>query len=178
MQGFELEDLLKAVGPTASLIFAAWIFLTYLQARYSSAYEHYRELIAELRQHREHDYRRTSLEDQIIEYKLRCEQMRRATDIGVMSAILLISALVFAALGTMFPTLSFWKYLTAACAIVGLLLVVWAAAFVIIENRGLQRILDEDLSDNPDLAKRARDSNAHRWSKQRPAHTMKSHRGA
>lgn len=60
MNGFELQDLLKAVGPTASLIFA----------RYSSAYEHYRKLIAALRQPREHDYRRSSLKEQIIESKL------------------------------------------------------------------------------------------------------------
>ncbi len=30
MGGFELKDLLSAVGPTASLIFAAWIFLSFL----------------------------------------------------------------------------------------------------------------------------------------------------
>jgi uncharacterized membrane protein len=142
-------------------------------ARYSSAYEHYRKLLAELRQHREHDYRRTSLEDQIIEYKVRCEQMRKATNFGVVSAILLISALVFAALGTMFSTVSIWKYLTAACAIIGLLLVICAGAFVILENHGLKRIFDEALSDIPDPAKRARDSTNSRWSKRRHLDTMR-----
>src|SRR6185503_4337977 len=142
-------------------------------ARYSSAYEHYRKLLAELRQHREHDYRRTSLEDQIIEYKVRCEQMRKATNFGVVSAILLISTLVFAAFGTMFSTVSIWKYLTAACAIIGLLLVICAGAFVILENHGLRCIFDEDLSDIPDPAKRARDSTDSRWSKRRHLDTMR-----
>jgi hypothetical protein len=78
--------------------------------------------------------------------------MRKATNIGVaVSAILLIGALVFAALGTMFSTVAVWKYLTAACAIIGLLLVVCAGAFVILANHGLQRTLDEDLSDIPVL---------------------------
>src|SRR3954468_12593548 len=99
---FELKDLLDAIGPTASLIFAAWIFLTFLQARYTSAYQQYRSLIAELRDHREHDYRRESLRSQILDYKRRCEQMRLATHIGIISAMFLISTLIFATLGTMF----------------------------------------------------------------------------
>jgi hypothetical protein len=152
MPDFDLKDLLEAVGPTASLIFAAWIFLTFLQARYTSAYERFRALIAELRAHREHDQRRTSLRQQILIYKRRCEQMRLATNIGVTSAILLITALIGAALGTMYDTVSAWKYLTACCAVIGLLLVIWAAVLVLIENFTLQRLLDSDLSDIPELA--------------------------
>jgi hypothetical protein len=82
MSEFDLKDLLEAVGPTASLIFAAWIFLTFLQARYTAAYERFRALIAELRSHRGQDQRRTSLRQQILLYKRRCEQMRLATNIG------------------------------------------------------------------------------------------------
>src|SRR5438132_181530 len=98
MPDFDLRDLLQALGPTASLIFAAWIFLNFLQARYSSAYDRYRALLAELRTHHDQDKRRESLRAQILAYKRRCEQMRLATNIGVFSAILLISALIFGAL--------------------------------------------------------------------------------
>jgi hypothetical protein len=157
MPDFDLKDLLQAVGPTASLIFAAWIFLTFLQARYTAAYERYRALIAELRTHHEQDKRRDSLRDQILTYKRRCEQMRLATNIGVISAILLISALIFAALGTMYDTIPAWKYLTGCCAIAGLLLVIWAAVLVLLENYGLQRLLESDLSDLPELVDHARD---------------------
>jgi hypothetical protein len=87
MQGFQLKDLLKALGPTASLIFAAWIFLSFLQSRYTTAYEHYRSFIDESRQHPNRHRRRESLRDQILEYKRRCEQMRRATNLGVIAAI-------------------------------------------------------------------------------------------
>jgi hypothetical protein len=59
----------------------------------------------------------------------------------------LISALVLAAFGTMYDQISALKYLTACCAIVGLLLVIWAAVLVIVENSRLQLILDSDLSD-------------------------------
>lgn len=158
MQGFQLKDLLQAVGPTASLIFAAWIFLTFLQQRYTSSYNHYRQLIAEFRAHAAHDARRECLRDQILEYKRRCEQMRNATNIGVIAAILLISVLVLGALDTMADHLRVLKYLTAACAIVGLLLVIWASIIVIIENTRLQLIIDSEVTDLPGLAKAARDS--------------------
>jgi hypothetical protein len=102
MPDFDLKDLLQAVGPTASLIFAAWIFLSYLQARYTAAYQLYRSLIAEFRSHHEPDERRASLHAQIREYRRRCELMRRATNIGVASAIVLISALISGEIGTMY----------------------------------------------------------------------------
>src|SRR3954462_13167604 len=100
MPDFDLKDLLEAVGPTASLIFAAWIFLSYLQARYTAAYHLYRALVAEFRSHDEHDKRGRSLRAQIREYRRRCELMRSATHIGVLSAIVLISALIAGVLGT------------------------------------------------------------------------------
>jgi hypothetical protein len=43
---FKLKDVLDAVGPTASLIFAAWIYLSFLQQRYSSGYQNYRDLVS------------------------------------------------------------------------------------------------------------------------------------
>jgi hypothetical protein len=156
MPEFELKDLLQALGPTASLIFAAWIFLSFLQSRYTVAYQLYRSLIAELRSHAEQDKRRASLVAQILEYKRRCELMRRATNIGVVSAIVLISALVFAGFGTIFENASLFKYLTAICGIGGLLLVVWAASLVIVENCRLQRLMEIDLSDIPELEERVR----------------------
>jgi len=156
MPDFDLKDLLEAVGPTASLIFAAWIFLTFLQARYTAAYERFRSLIAELRSHGEQDQRHSSLQNQILIYKQRCEQMRLATNIGVISAILLITALICAALGTMYDTVSAFKYSTACCAVIGLALVIWAAALVLAENYHVQQLLESDLSDVPELVDQVR----------------------
>jgi hypothetical protein len=36
---FELKDVREAIGPTASLLFAAWIFLSFLRERYVAANE-------------------------------------------------------------------------------------------------------------------------------------------
>src|SRR4051812_48142278 len=112
MSGYSLKDVLTAVGPTASLIFAAWIFLSFLQERYTTAYERYRSLISEYRQGNLHDQRKRSVRDQILLYKHRCEQMRLATNIGVISAIILISTLITAALNTVFPQATILKYLS------------------------------------------------------------------
>jgi hypothetical protein len=157
MSHFDLKDLLQAIGPTASLIFAAWIFLSYLQQRYSAAYDHYRKLIAEFRQHREEDARHRSLLQQILEYKRRCQQMQLATQVGLIAAILLITSIISAALSVITDDSATFKYLSAALAIVGLSMVIWAAIMVMIENRRLQLIIESDLSDLPELERAAKD---------------------
>ncbi|MDB5581179.1 MAG: conserved rane protein of unknown function [Bradyrhizobium sp.] len=148
---FDLEDLLQAVGPPASLIFAAWIFLSFLQQRYVAAFERFRELTSEYRRGDDGE-RHRSVGRQIGIYRRRCEWMRFATNIGIVSAILLISTLVIAALNVVTGGLAFLPPIAAFCAIVGLLLVIAAAAIVYIENDLLSEALDDELSDIPELA--------------------------
>jgi len=155
MTSYSLKDVLEAVGPTASLIFAAWIFLSFLQQRYTTAYELYRSLIDEYRQGNLHDQRKRSVRDQILMYKQRCEQMRLATNIGVIAAMLLISTLITAAIYTVFPEAMVLKHVSTACAIIGLLLVICAAVVVVRENLKLQQVIDSELTDLPDLAQQA-----------------------
>jgi hypothetical protein len=157
MASFELKALLQAIGPTASLIFAAWIFLSYLQQRYSAAYDRYRNLIEEFRKHREQDQRHHSVLEQILEYKRRCQQMRLATQLGLLAAILLIGSIISAALSVIGGDAAAFKYLSAALAIFGLLMVIWAAVLVMIENWRLQLIIESDLSDIPELVRAAKD---------------------
>jgi hypothetical protein len=128
---FSAKDLLEAIGPNATLIFAAWIFLSFLQQRYLDAYEHYRQLIEERR----------------------CELMRLSTNIGVASAILLIAGLIAAGLEVITGA-AFLKYVTAVCALVGLAAVI-AAAIVLMENTRLQGAIESDVSDIEDLRGRA-----------------------
>lgn len=151
---FSAKDLLEAIGPNATLIFAAWIFLSFLQQRYLDAYEHYRQLIEEYRKHGAHDRRRHSLADQILQYKRRCELMRLSTNIGVVSAILLIAGLIAAGLEVIAGA-AFLKYVTAVCALVGLAAVIAAAVIVLMENTRLQGAIESDVSDIEDLRGRA-----------------------
>ena len=96
--------MIQAVGPAASLIFAAWIFLSFLQQRYASAYQLYRTLV---------------------------DRMRRASNIGLIAAILLIVALIAAALYNMSSMMMQpLKYISAISAGVGLVTVVPAAIMV------------------------------------------------
>jgi hypothetical protein len=46
---FELQEVMDAVGPSAALAFAAWLFLQLLQQRYLAAYSPYRELVDSFR---------------------------------------------------------------------------------------------------------------------------------
>src|ERR1700712_916899 len=90
---FALKDLLEAIGPTASLVFAAWIFLSFLQSRYVAAFERFRELTDEYRNGVE-GRRGQSIRTQIQLYRRRCDWMRWATNLGVISEILLIATLI------------------------------------------------------------------------------------
>jgi hypothetical protein len=42
----QLGDILKTIGSSAAIIFAAWIFMGFLQQRYDAAVDRYRSLIA------------------------------------------------------------------------------------------------------------------------------------
>lgn len=157
---FELKDVLSAAGPSASLIFAAWIFLSFLQARYTSAYERYRSLVSEVREKRAPSAaaalsaeRRRSLEEQVRLYKRRCEQMRVATNTGVAAAIVLVTGVLVSVLGLAAPDVAALKYVSVGALVLGLLLVIAAASFVLRENTSIQRALDAELADLPDLAR-------------------------
>jgi hypothetical protein len=153
--GFELKDFLESVGPSASLIFAAWIFLTFLQQRYTAAYDRYRVLIDEYRRHDDKGPRRQNVKEQILLYKRRCEQMRKATNLGVVAAMSLITTLIAAGLNVIVD-LSALKYLSAFCALLGLALVIAAASFVVVENSLIQKAIQDEPSDIPDLDDAAR----------------------
>jgi hypothetical protein len=141
----DLKELLETIGPTASLVFAAWIFLSYLQARFEAAAVRYRELLDEFREQRA-SARHDSVRRQILLYKRRCTWMRRATDIGVASAMLLIATLVIGAINVAAPN-DVLPIVAAVCAIVGLSLVIAAASLVLLENRLMQRALDDESTD-------------------------------
>jgi type VI protein secretion system component VasK len=83
--------------------------------------------------------------------------MQLATQVGLLAAILLISSIIFAALSVITEDSAAFKYLSAALAIAGLSMVIWAAILVMIENRRLQLIIESDLSDVPELEQAARD---------------------
>jgi uncharacterized membrane protein YcaP (DUF421 family) len=72
--------------------------------------------------------------------------MRRATHIGVVSAMLLIATLVIGAINVAAPN-DVLPFVAAVCAIVGLSLVIAAASLVLLENRLMQRALDDESTD-------------------------------
>jgi hypothetical protein len=148
----ELGDVLKAVGPNASIVFAAWIFMGFLQQRYDSAIDRYRSAVGDFRTNDHDDDRAGNLKDQILTYRSRCQLMGKATLVGLVAAILLIAALVFGALDVLIPRTPVIMAAGTGASIVGFLLVILAATIVIAEGRIVARQLDDELRDVGDLA--------------------------
>jgi hypothetical protein len=157
---FTMKELLEAIGPSASLIFASWIFLSFLQTRYTAAYDRYRSLVEERRKHLEQqmqhddetdDRHQQSVGNQIELYRHRCEFMRLATNIGVVAAILLIVTILCGGLQVILPGAGVLKWAGAVTAFAGLILLIVAAAFVIVENVQIGHVMDDEKSDLPGL---------------------------
>jgi hypothetical protein len=99
----QFSDVLKAVGPNAAIVFAAWIFMGFLQQRYDGALDRYRNAVGDYRSN-EHDATRSdNLKDQVLAYRRRCRLMSGATLVGLCAAILLISSLIFGGLDVILP---------------------------------------------------------------------------
>jgi hypothetical protein len=151
-----LKDLVATIGPGASFMFAAWIFLSFLQQRYTSSYDRYRSLLQAYREHPTHDQRQRSLREQIVLYKGRCEKMRLATNLGIVSAMSLLAAMIFGAVYFAYPALTALQWVSAVGIVLGLLLVVVASAVVLVENLQLQEAIDSEMSDVPELLEEVR----------------------
>lgn len=149
---FELKDVLGALGPNAALVFASWIFMTFLESRYGDAYTRYRSLIDDVREGKIKGKRQETVHDEIVLYRKRIDDMRQATTLGLYGAMLLLATLIIGALDVVFGSPPGLKYLGAACPIVGLSLVIWAAVLVVRENKMLKMPLDRETDDLPQFA--------------------------
>ena len=148
----DLSKLLTTVGPAASIIFAAWIFVAFLQTRYDAAVERYRDLIEKFRASDLSDSRKANMRDEILNYKRRCELMNLATGCGLVSAMLLISTMIFGGTAIIFGDAAVLKVASMVSALLGLLLVIAGAGIVIAEGRIIRRQIHTELLDVPDLA--------------------------
>ena len=148
----DVQSLLHAIGPSASIVFAAWIFMGFLQQRYDTATARYMAMIERYRVGDDSATRLGNVKDQVLVYKRRCELMSRATTLGLIAANLLILTLVFGGLDVVLPKVILIKLFGATTAFVGFALVIAACGYVIVEGRISQRQLDSELLDIPDLA--------------------------
>lgn len=142
---FELKDVMEAVGPSAALAFAAWLFLQLLQQRYTSAYTRYRELVDAFRTGVE-GKRRDVIKSEILIYRKRVLYMLYATNTGMVAAILLLLALISSGLNAVFKW-DWLKYIGATGIVVGLALVALCCVVVIIENTLIKHPIEAELHD-------------------------------
>lgn len=74
----KLDDVLDAIGPDASIVFAAWIFMGFFQKRCDGAIDRYRGAVGDYRSGEHSDVRSDNLRDQVVAYRRRCWLMGRA----------------------------------------------------------------------------------------------------
>jgi hypothetical protein len=151
----QLGEVLKAIGPNASIVFAAWIFMGFLQQRNDAAIDRYRQAVGDYRSNKHDLTRSDNLRSQVLAYRRRCRLMSRATFVGLIAAILLISSLIFGALDVILPNTAWIAICGIATAMGGFVLVIIAAFIVIAEGRIVKRQIDDELRDVPDLADEA-----------------------
>lgn len=149
---FDAVTLMNKVGSAAPLIFAAWLFVVFLQNRYEAAIDRYRELISSYRNSEPSDSRKANMRDQVVSYRRRCELMRRAMTLGLAPAIAMILTLIFGGLNLTFRDLLLFCYPSAGFGLLGFMLVIAATIFVLIEGTITHRQMDNELLDVPDLA--------------------------
>ena len=142
---FELKDVMEAVGPSAALAFAAWLFLQLLQQRYTSAYTRYRDLVDAFRTGVE-GKRREVIKSEIKIYHKRVLLMLYATNIGLVGAILLLLALISSGLNAVFK-FDWLKYIGATGIVVGLTIVAICCVIVIVENSLIKHPIEAELHD-------------------------------
>jgi len=150
----ELSNVLKAVGPAASIIFAAWIFMGFVQQRYDAAINRYRQAISDFRTHQHPPDRHDNIREQVLVYKRRCELMNYACLTGLVSAMFFLLTLVAGELDALFPNIALLAVTGSVSALGGFLLVIAGAILVIIESSYAQRQLDAELLDVPELARK------------------------
>lgn len=151
----QLSDILKAIGPNASIVFAAWIFMGFLQQRYDAAFGRYQQAVGDYRSNGHDAGRADNLKAQVLAYRRRCRLMSRASLVGLVAAILLITSLVFGALDVLMPQSATITACGVATAIGGFVLVIAAAFIVIAEGRIVRRQIDDELRDVSILAEEA-----------------------
>ena len=151
----QLGEVLKAIGPNASIVFAAWIFMGFLQQRNDAAIDRYRQAVGDFRSNKHEANRSDNLRSQVLAYRRRCRLMSRATFVGLVAAILLISSLVFGALDVIVPKSATITVFGSVTAIVGFILVIIAAFIVIAGGRVVERQIDDELRDVSNLAEEA-----------------------
>jgi uncharacterized membrane protein YraQ (UPF0718 family) len=151
----QLSDVLKAVGPNAAIVFAAWIFMAFLQQRYDGALDRYRTAVGDYRSNQHDPNRADNLKHQVLSYRRRCRLMSGATLVGLLAAILLIGSLIFAALDAIVPKSKIITVCGIATTISGFVLVIVATFIVVVEGRIVKRQIDDELRDVSELAEEA-----------------------
>jgi hypothetical protein len=146
---FDLKDVLNTAAPTASLIFASWLFLQLVSSRYEATIVRYERAMEELRGECPPPRRDTVLAVARLHGR-RFHHMERAMSLGLLAATFLVSSLGMASFQLM--TGATWlNFTTMGALITGLVLLVVCALLTMAENGLGRRTLLLERADVPEL---------------------------
>jgi hypothetical protein len=148
----QLSLILQVVGPASSIIFAAWIFMGFLQQRFDAAVERYRTVVGRFRTRQDGDTPLGNMKQQALIYRRRCSIMSVAMVTGLVAAILLISTLIIGEFAFLFPGGSVLQVCGIATLFLGFLLVIASALCVMAESYLVHAEVSAEILDDPELA--------------------------
>jgi hypothetical protein len=146
---FDLRDILNTAGPTASLVFASWIFLSLINQRLASAMDRYRALVAEMRADPTPSPRMQEVERQIALYRARCDLMRRSISVSIVAAECLLVTLLTSMISLVDHALAWIGYISLGSTFAGILLLMESARLMLRENRHIKDVLHSEMVDIP-----------------------------
>ncbi len=146
-----LKDILNTAAPTATLVFAAWIFLGLVSSRLQSAIDRCQALADEYRRGHAQEERKRHICEQIRLYRERSRQLQKTMGLGMIAAIFLILTLMNATVSMIRPDLLFLAQISIGCSLGGMLLLMLAVAFMLSENAKLPKALESEVGDIPEV---------------------------
>jgi hypothetical protein len=138
----DLKDVLNAAGPTATLLFASWIFLGYLNSRLSDSQKRFND----------HDARHKSIYDQIKQNRKRCDLLFLATNDALRGAYFMFATIATGIISIATQQPPWLCIFNLCCALSGLVFLVLSVGKALAENKLLHQSITSEVADVPEFA--------------------------
>jgi hypothetical protein len=145
--------VLSSAGATIGVILAGTIFLQVLSTKYTELSGRYREIAGEYRGVTGERDRHGPLRSQIQTYRLRLALLNRASWMGAVALLCLLSAVQAGGLSLIFPPVRAFKAIGTIGLYVGLLLMSAAVTLELVESIMAREEIGDEVADLDDEAR-------------------------
>ena len=131
---YKLTDLLSSAGATIGVIIAGTIFLQFVSTRYTELAGQYRQITGEYRKVEAGQGRHDPLRTQIRVYRRRLVFLNRASCLGAIALLCLLSAVIAGGVSMLFPPWRIVKVFGTGGLLAGLALIGGAVSLELVET--------------------------------------------